>query len=102
MEAKLAVKNQNRLNNRIVEFMSGVLRVGLDNPSSAREQMVDGIKSMVFLCVYCNKPDPISLSVIDFQYDPSGSYVTTSFICRACHNKFAVKIQDLGRVEYHI
>jgi hypothetical protein len=81
--------------------MSGALHVDFDNPSSVREQMMEGIKSMVFLCVYCNNPDPISLPVIDFQYDPSGPYVTAPFICPACHNKFAVKIQDLRKVEYH-
>jgi hypothetical protein len=55
--------------------MSGALQVDLDNPSSVRGQMAEGFKSMIFLCVYCNNPDPVALPVIDFQYDPSGLYV---------------------------
>jgi hypothetical protein len=34
----------------------------------------------------------------DFEYHISGAYATAFFICPDCHNKFFVKIQDLGKV----
>ena len=53
---------------------------------------------MVFLCMYCDSPNPIMLSVVNFEYHSSGPYGTAFFICPDCQNKFVVKIQDLGKV----
>jgi hypothetical protein len=40
----------------------------------------------------------MTASVIDFEYQASGTYAIAFFICPDCRNKFAVKIQDLGKV----
>ena len=53
---------------------------------------------MVFLCMYCNSQNPVTVSVIDFEYHAIGAYATVFFICPDCHNKFVVKIQDLGKI----
>ena len=69
-----------------------------DIPTANKEEIINRIKSMVFLCMYCNTPNPISLSVVDFDYQDAGSYSKAFFICPDCHNKFMVKIQDLGKI----
>jgi 5-methylcytosine-specific restriction endonuclease McrA len=66
--------------------------------SMPKQEIIERIKSMVFLCVYCNSPNPITLSVVDFENHASRAYGTAFFICPDCHNKFIVKIQDLGKV----
>ena len=66
--------------------------------SGTRELIIERIKSMVFLCIYCNSPNPVSVSVVDFQYNSSGPCATAFFICPDCHNKFMVKIEDVGKV----
>lgn len=40
----------------------------------------------------------MTASVIDFEYNAIGTYATAFFVCDDCHNKFVVKIQDLGKV----
>jgi hypothetical protein len=69
-----------------------------DHFSAARREIIERIRSMVFLCMYCNNPNPISLSVIDFEYHISGPFAVAFFICPDCQNKFMVRIEDLGKV----
>jgi hypothetical protein len=66
--------------------------------SRAKQEIIERIKSMVFLCMYCDSPNPIMLSVVNFENHSSGPYGTAFFICPGCHKKFIVKIQDLGKV----
>ena len=66
--------------------------------SRLKQEIIERIKSMVFLCIYCNNQDPMTASVIDFEYQASGTYAIAFFICPDCRNKFAVKIEDLGKV----
>ena len=54
---------------------------------------------MVFLCMYCNSQNPLTTSVIEFEYHATGAYATAFFICPDRRNKFVVKIQDLGKLE---
>jgi 5-methylcytosine-specific restriction endonuclease McrA len=76
------------------------MRLGLSSNhySGAKQEIIERIKSMVFLCMYCDSPNPIMLSVVNFEYHSSGPYARAFFICPDCHNKFIVKIQDLGKV----
>lgn len=69
-----------------------------DDHSRPKEEIIDRIKSMVFLCMYCNNQTATTASVIDFEYYATGAYATAFFICPDCRNKFAVKIHDLGKV----
>ena len=66
--------------------------------SRLKQEIIERIKSMVFLCMYCNSPNQITLPVVDFEYQGRRSYTTAFFICPDCRNKFVVKIQDLGRI----
>jgi hypothetical protein len=66
--------------------------------SNLKQEIVERIKSMVFLCMYCNNQVPMAASIIDFEYYDSGAYASAFFICPDCRNKFVVKIQDLGKV----
>lgn len=66
--------------------------------SNLKQEIVERINSMVFLCIYCNSETPMKASVIDFEEYDTGSYATAFFICPDCQNKFVVKIQDLGKV----
>jgi transcription elongation factor Elf1 len=70
-----------------------------DEHSRLTEEIVERIKSMVFLCMYCNSQNPISASVVEFQDHVSGSVATAFLICDSCRNKFMVKIEDLGQVQ---
>ena len=67
--------------------------------TKTKELVIERLKSMVFLCMYCNSPNPLSVSIVDFEYHASGPYATAFFICPDCRNKFMVKIEDLGKVE---
>ena len=69
-----------------------------DDHSRPKQKIIERIKSMVFLCMYCNSPNPMTFSVVDFEYQTSRSYATAFFICPDCRNKFIVKIQDLGKI----
>ena len=74
--------------------------IGLGNPhlANAKQEIIERIKSMGILCMYCNNETPMTASVIDFEYYVTGAYATAFFICPDCQNKFVVKIQDLGEV----
>jgi len=47
--------------------------------------------------MYCNSSNPITVSVVDYQYQAAKSHATAFFICPDCRNKFVLKIQDLGK-----
>ena len=65
--------------------------------SRLKQEIIERIKSMIFLCMYCNTSNPITFSVVDFVDQASRSFATAFFICPECRNKFIVKIEDLGR-----
>lgn len=69
-----------------------------DDPSRLKQEVIKRIKSMDFLCMYCNNKKPTAASMIDFGYHANGSNATTFFICPNCRHKFTVIIQDLGKV----
>ena len=69
-----------------------------DDPSMLKEEIVERIKSVNFLCLYCPNQIPITTTVINFEYYPAGSHATAFFICPDCRNKFVINIQDLGKV----
>jgi hypothetical protein len=85
------------LNTRI-PYYNWCLAFSSVHSSAVGKKTVERIKSVVFLCMYCNNPNPITLSVINFEYHISGAYATAFFICPDCDNKFVVKIQDIGKV----
>ena len=62
--------------------------------SKLKQEIIERIKSMVFLCIYCNNQNRITASVIDFENHDSGTHALAFFICPDCQNKFVVKIQD--------
>jgi uncharacterized protein YlaI len=66
--------------------------------SRLKQEIIERIRSMFFLCIYCNNQEPMTASVIDFKNHDSGTHAIAFFICPDCRNKFAVKIQDLGKV----
>jgi len=63
-----------------------------------KQKIIERVKSMVFLCMYCNSRLPIALSVIDYEEHGSGPHAKGFFICPDCKNKFMIKIEDLGKV----
>ena len=67
--------------------------------SRLKQEIIERIRSMVFLCINCNNQDRITASVIDFENHDSGTHAIAFFICHDCRNKFVVKIQDLGKVK---
>jgi len=68
------------------------------NQSRPKEEIIERIRSMVFLCMYCNGENPIAATVMDFENSTGKAYGTAFFICPDCRNKFSVKIEDLGKV----
>ena len=74
--------------------------IGLINPhfANAKQEIINRIKSMVILFMYCDNETPMAASIIDFEYYATGVYATAFFICPDCRDKFVVKIQDLGTV----
>jgi hypothetical protein len=70
----------------------------MTNMTNERERIIDRIKSMSILCIFCNNPNRLSLSVIEYQSDVSESYASAFLICPECRNKFMIKIVDLGKV----
>ena len=66
--------------------------------SRLKQEIIERIQSMIFLCMYCNSQSPIVVSVVEFKNQTSKSYATAFFICPDCRNKFVVKIQDLGKI----
>jgi len=71
--------------------------LGDNNPSRLKQEIIERIKSMVFLYMYCDTQTPMIASMIDFENNANGSYARTFFICPDCRKKFVVKIEDLGR-----
>ena len=71
--------------------------MGDNNPSRLKQEIIERIKSMVFLYMYCDTQTPMIASMIDFENNANGSYARTFFICPDCRKKFVVKIEDLGR-----
>jgi len=69
----------------------------IDDHSRLKQEIIERIKSMVFLCMYCDTSNPITVSVVDYEYQASRSYATAFIICPDCRNKFVLKIQDLGK-----
>ena len=69
-----------------------------DDHSRPEQKIIERIKLMVFLCIYCNNKNRMSASVIDLEQYVTGSFATVFFICPDCRNKFTAKIQDLGKV----
>jgi transcription elongation factor Elf1 len=65
--------------------------------SRLKQEIIDRIKSMLFLCMYCNSSNPITVSVVDYEHQADKSHATAFFICPDCRNKFVLKIQDLGK-----
>jgi len=53
---------------------------------------------MIFLCLYCDYKNPITLTVVNFENNTYGREATAFYICPDCKNKFIVKIQDVGKV----
>lgn len=70
--------------------------ISADRPVAGKE-IVDRIKSMVFLCMYCDNENPLTLTVVDFDSQATGREATGYFICPDCNNKFIIKIQDAGK-----
>ena len=70
----------------------------INDHSRLKQEIIERIRSMVFLCIYCNNQDRMTASVIDFENHDSGTHAIAFFICPDCSNKFAIKIQDLGKV----
>ena len=75
-----------------------VTRLSKPHFANAKQEIINRIKSMVILCIYCDNETPMAASIIDFEYYATGAYATAFFICPDCRNKFVVKIQDLGKV----
>ena len=71
--------------------------MGDNNPSRLKQEIIERIKSMVILCMYCDTQTPMIASVIDFENNTTGAYARTFFICPDSRKKFVVKIEDLGR-----
>lgn len=66
--------------------------------SNSKQEILERIKSMVFLSIYCNSKALMTASVIDFENHDTGAHAMAFFICPDCRNKFTVKIEDLGKV----
>jgi hypothetical protein len=78
--------------------MNWCLAFSNQHNSAAKQEIIERIKSMIFLCIYCKNPNPIAPSVVEFEYHGSGPHATVFFICPDCQNKFMVTIEDLGKV----
>lgn len=63
-----------------------------------RQKIIDRIKSMLVRCMYCDYPNPIQLSAIEYETITSGAQASAFLICPECRNKFMIKFKDLGRV----
>ncbi|HEX5905100.1 MAG TPA: hypothetical protein VFY50_03545, partial [Candidatus Nitrosocosmicus sp.] len=75
------------------------------SPSRLKQEIIERIKSMVCLGMYCDSQIPMIASVIDFEYNANGTYARAFFICPDCRKKFVVKIEDLGRTgmtQFHL
>jgi uncharacterized Zn-finger protein len=75
-----------------------VLWLSSNHPKDPKQEMIERVKSMVFLCMYCDNRYPISLSLIEDASQGSRLHVRGFFICPDCKNKFMINIEDLGKV----
>ena len=75
-----------------------MLWLSSNHPKDPKQEMIERVKSMVFLCMYCDNRYPISLSLIEDASQGSGPHVRGFFICPDCKNKFMINIEDLGKV----
>jgi hypothetical protein len=66
--------------------------------SNSKQGIIERIKAMVFLCIYCSSENRMTASVIDFENHDTGAHAIAFFICPDCRNKFAVKIHDLDKI----
>jgi hypothetical protein len=57
-----------------------------------REKIIDRIKLMIIRCMYCDYPNPISLSAIEYETKTTGSHADAFLICPEFRNKFMIKI----------
>ncbi len=69
-----------------------------NHPEVSKQEIIDRIKLMNFLCMYCPSGSPVALAVLDYQSHGSGPHATGVFICPDCKNKFMIKIEDVGKV----
>jgi hypothetical protein len=69
-----------------------------NHPEVSKQEILDRIKLMNFLCFYCHSEKHISPAVLDYQSHGSGPHATGVYICPDCKSKFTVKIEDVGRV----
>jgi hypothetical protein len=84
--------------NRGLGYTKLVFVLSDHHSSAAKQQIIERIKSMVFLCMYCNNKNPISPALVDFEYHGSGPHGGAFFICPECCTKFMLKIEDLGKI----
>ena len=66
--------------------------------SNQKQEIIERIKAMVFLCIYCNSQNRMTASVIDFVNHDTGAHAIAFFICDDCRNKFAPKIEHFGKI----
>ena len=66
--------------------------------SRLKQKITERVKSMVFLCMFCDSETPMAVSAVDFRFEKNEAQAVAFFICPDCKNKFFVKIQDLGKV----
>jgi transcription elongation factor Elf1 len=71
----------------------------MDFPEELKQKINDRLKSMFFLCVNCDSPNPLSLSVIEFKTEGGEKYFTAFAICPNCNYKFNIRIQEFGKVK---
>ena len=69
-----------------------------EDHSRLKQGIIERIRLMSFLCIYCKDQNPMAASLIDFEYNATGSSATAFFICPECRNKFTVRIQDVGKL----
>jgi len=63
-----------------------------------KQEIIERMKAMVFLCIYCNSQKPHDCVCNYFENHDTGAHAIAFFICPDCRNKFVVKIEDLGKV----
>ena len=69
-----------------------------DEHSRLKEEIVERIKSMVFLCMYCNSQNPIKFQLSNFKIKPAERMQQHFLFVLIVRNKFVVKIQDVGKI----
>ena len=54
--------------------------------SNLKQEIVERVKSMVFLCIYCTTETPMTASVIDFENHDTGVHAMAFFVRIAAIN----------------